>query len=98
HRRQEEGRGDARREEGRRRPRQHRAAARREAGGPTVKTDRARHTLALVLVVAPLTGCAGRAAQMRTDPTARDKKGQKLSETQQKVYEARDQSSVDVTE
>ena len=62
-----------------------------------MKTDRARAALALVLVVASLTGCAGRGAKLRTDPT-RGKNAPKLTETQQKVFEARDQSSVDVTE
>ena len=63
-----------------------------------MKTVRARRALALVLIVASLAGCAGRGAKLRTDPTARDRKGSRLTETQQKVYEARDQSSVDVTE
>ncbi len=63
-----------------------------------MKTIRARHALALVLIVAGLTGCAGRGAKLRTDPTARDRKGGSPTETQQQVYEARDQSSVDVTE
>lgn len=62
-----------------------------------MKTVRARHALALVLIVAALTGCAGRGARLRSDPTAR-KGAPKLTETQRKVYEARDQSSVDVTE
>lgn len=63
-----------------------------------MKTVHARHALALVLAVAALTGCAGRGAGLRADPTARDRKGSRLTDTQQKVYEARDQSSVDVTE
>jgi tetratricopeptide (TPR) repeat protein len=54
--------------------------------------------LALALLAAcTLAGCAARGGRLREEPVARAK-APKLTEVQERIYEARDQSSVDVTE
>jgi tetratricopeptide (TPR) repeat protein len=54
--------------------------------------------LALALFASTsLAGCGARGVKLRNEPVAR-KETPKLSETQEKIFEARDQSSVDVTE
>jgi len=60
-------------------------------------TGRALALAMLLLAPTALTGCAARGVKHGAEPVT-SKKGPKLTEMQEKIFEARDQSSVDVTE